>query len=185
MSVSQRHATLEEFLTWPEEQPALEYADGTVTRKVSPQGEHSVLATDFAELVNRFARPDRLARAFVELRTTFGGASHVPDVAIYRWERYPRTPAGRVANRFLIPPDIAVEILSPEQRLSGVARTCRWYVANGALIALLVDPTNETVRVFCPGAEPLILRGDDRLALSEVLPGFVLTVRERFSVLDG
>jgi hypothetical protein len=35
--------TLVEFLALPEEEPALEFADGRVEQKVSPKGKHSGL----------------------------------------------------------------------------------------------------------------------------------------------
>jgi Uma2 family endonuclease len=63
--------------------------------------------------VDAFAEPRRMARAFPELRTVFGGAAYVPDVAVYRWERIPPTAEGEVPDDFTEPPDIAVEIISP------------------------------------------------------------------------
>ena len=100
MAISQQPLTLEEFLKLPEKKPALEFEDGVVTQKVAPKGRHSALQFDLAERFNHFARPLRLARAFPELRTTFGGVSRVPDVAVYRWERIPRDAAGDVADDF-------------------------------------------------------------------------------------
>ena len=43
MAVAGRRMTLEEFLALPEEEPALEYADGEVTQKVSPNCWHGKL----------------------------------------------------------------------------------------------------------------------------------------------
>ena len=91
--------TLAEFLRLPEEKPALEFQDGMVTQKVSPQGQHGWLQGKLAELFNHFAEPLRLARAFTETRVTFDGASLVPDVVVYRWDRIPRTPAWSTAPR--------------------------------------------------------------------------------------
>ncbi len=180
----QRRLTLEEFLELPEEKPAFEYVEGVVSQKVSPQGEHSVVQYGFAEHVNRFARPKKLAWAFPELRATWAGASPVPDVSVYRWERIPRTPAGRVANVFREPPDIAVEIRSPGQRRAGQVERCRWYVAHGVLIALLADPRDESVTRFQEGTPERVLRGSDRIDLDDVLPGFELTVKDLFGALD-
>src|SRR5215210_1537121 len=101
VTVTGRRMTLEEFLRLPEEEPPLEYWDENVTRKVSPQGKHGRLETKFAERVNRFAEPLRLAMAITELRATFGGGSPVPDVAVYRWDRVPLDPDGAVADVFL------------------------------------------------------------------------------------
>src|SRR5947208_1777259 len=109
MAMPQRRMTLEEFLQLPEEKPALEFIDGTVTQKVAPQGQHSRLQYSITERFNRFAEPRQLASAFPELRTTYAGRSPVPDVAVYRWDRVPVDAAGDVANVFLEPPDIAIE----------------------------------------------------------------------------
>jgi Uma2 family endonuclease len=124
MAVAPKPLTLEEFIELSEEEPPLEFADGVVTRKVSPKGQHSALQAELVERFNQSARPRKLARAFPELRATFGGASRVPDVAVYRWDRIPRDASGRVANDFSEPPDIAVEIASPEQSANALVRRC-------------------------------------------------------------
>ena len=80
MATTEQRLTLEEFLKLPEEKPALEFIDGMVTQKVSPQGIHSTLQARVIERINRFAEPLRLAFAFPELRATFGGFSPVPDI---------------------------------------------------------------------------------------------------------
>ncbi len=107
----------------------------------------------------------------------------MPDVAVYRWERVPVTERGRVANRFYEPPDVAIEIVSPEQSVNALVRRCLWYVANGVGLALLVDPSDESVLSFRPGQAPRPLAGADRIDLNEILPGFALTVGVLFESL--
>lgn len=183
MATMPKLRTLEEFLALPEEKPALEFQDGVVTKKVSPKGRHSALQFEIAEIFNRFARPLRLARAFPELRTTFAGASRVPDVALYRWERVPLDAAGGIADDFLAPPDLVVEIASPNQRANALLRRCRWYVDHGVGVALLVDPDDASILVFRPGKAPRMLRESDRVDLDDILPGFNLVARELFAAL--
>ena len=183
MAMPQQQLSLEDFLRLPEEEPALEFEAGRITQKVAPKGRHSALQFELAELFNRSARPQRLARAFPELRTTFGGRSYVPDVAVYQWARIPRTPAGEVADDFEIPPDIAVEIVSPSQSATTLVRRCLWYVANGVRIALLVDPADASVLLFRPDQIPGALHESDSIDFGDVLPGFGLTVRELFDSL--
>ena len=36
-------------------------------------------------------KPQRIARAFPELRCTFGGRSTVPDISVFTWNRIPRS----------------------------------------------------------------------------------------------
>jgi Uma2 family endonuclease len=184
MAITQQRLTLEEFLELPEEEPALEFADGAVTQKMSPKGQHSLVQARLGERINRFAEARKLAFAFPELRTTYAGASRVPDVAVYRWDRIPRTPDGKVVNDFLVPPDIAIEIVSPGQSVNALVRRCLWYVQNGVGVALLVDPTDESVLVFRPGIPPNAAHQAERIDLDDVLPGFQLTVQELFGSLE-
>jgi Uma2 family endonuclease len=184
MAIEQRSMTLDEFLALPEEEPALEFEpDGTVTQKVSPKGRHSSLQGEFIKLIDAFGIPRRLARAFPELRTVFGGAAYVPDVAVYRWERIPPTAEGEVPDDFTEPPDIAVEIISPGQTVTTLVRKCIWYVEHDVTLALLVDPVDRSVLLFRPNAIPRALRATDAIDLSEVLPGFEATVDQLFSAL--
>ncbi len=183
MAIAQRRLTLDEFLALPEEEPALEYYDGVVVQKMPPQGQHSILQPGLAERINLFTRPRKLALAFTELRATYGEFSLVPDVAVYRWGRIPRTPDGKVADRFVEAPDISIEIVSPLQSVTVLAQKCVILLERGSEIALVVDPGDEAVIRFGTGAEPRVLRGDDRVDLDAVLPGFELTVRDVFDML--
>ncbi|MEX1157606.1 MAG: Uma2 family endonuclease [Thermomicrobiales bacterium] len=175
--------TLEDFLALPEEKPALEFEDGVVSQKVSPMGKHSRLQFNFADRVNREAEPSKLAMAFPELRASHGGNSYVPDVSVYRWDRIPIDDTGEIANRFLLAPDVAVEIVSPGQSVTALVRRCLRHVENGAGIALLIDPADESVLSFRPGQMPAVLREDDTIDLGDVLPDFNLTVQDLFDSL--
>jgi Uma2 family endonuclease len=185
MAIARRQRlTLEEFLALPEEEPALEFEDGKVTQKVSPKWTHGSLQGELVERFNRFGRPLKLAYAVPELRTTFGGASYVPDVAVFRWERIPRAAAGHPLEDVFIPPDIAVEIASPGQSRSALIQRCQWYVDHGVPVAALVIQRTRSVMLFRPGAAPRTLRGTDRIDLDDILPGFELTVRELFDSIS-
>lgn len=140
MAIAQRGLTLAEFLELPAEEPALEYEYRRVIQKVSPKAHHSRIQTVFVGRFNQVAEPRKIAYAFTELRATFGGHSYVPDIAVYRWARIPRDESGTLANDFFEPPDIAIEIASPEQSVNFLARRCVWYLDNSVAIALLVDP---------------------------------------------
>lgn len=183
MAVAATGLTLDEFLRLPEEEPELEYADGVITQKVSPKGIHSRLQAVLVQLLDQAGQRDRIALAFPELRVTFAGASRVPEITVYRRDRIPTDAGGRVANEFTTAPDIAIEIVSPDQSVNGLVRRCIWYVANGVAVALLVDPADESVLVFRPGAVPVARSGAEDIDLRNVLPSFTLTVEELFSSL--
>jgi Uma2 family endonuclease len=183
MAITRERLTLAEFLELPDEEPALEYFQGTVTQKVAPKPRHSRLQTKLAEWFNRFAEPEEIAVAFAELRTTFAGSSCVPDVSVYRWARLPVDADGDLLEECLEPPDIAVEIVSPGQSVSGLTDRCRWYVEHGVQIALLIEPRRPRVRDFRPGRPPRTFGIADTIDFHEVIPGFAVRVDELFALL--
>ena len=109
--------TLDEFLALPETKPATEFWNDQPKEKPMPTAKHSIIQTKLAAKLDvaTEAEQPRLGRAMSELRCTFAGKSIVPDISYVRRERLLLDPDGRVADRFLAAPDLAVEIVSPEQ----------------------------------------------------------------------
>lgn len=184
MAIARQRMTLDEFLKLPEEEPPLELLFGEVTQKAAPKIFHSASQLYLGSLFNAFARPKRLGRAFTELRTSYEGTSTVPDVTYFVWDRIPRAADGRRLAEAQVAPDIAVEIVSPDQSVTDLVVRCLWYVANGVRIALLIDPDRLSVILFRPGAEPIAVRETGSLDLGDVIPGFVLDVADLFSELN-
>jgi Uma2 family endonuclease len=183
MALAREGLTLEEFLALPDEKPALEYTDGVVRQKVSPKSEHSILQVAFVALLLPLQQA-RIARVFTELRISFPGWAPVPDVALIRWERVPRTPTGRPVSDVAIPPDLVIEIGSPGETLRDMQTKCRRYVDNGVPVALLVDHRDESIRVFRPGLAPATWRHSGRIDLSDVVPGLAIVVEDLIGALD-
>ncbi len=185
MAVAYRGLTLEQFLRLPEERPALEYFQGRVTRKMAPDFHHSRLQFFVASRFESLAVPTGSAVAFTEARETFvnADASLVPDISIFHVDRVPVDDQGDVVRKVWVPPDIAVEILSPGQTIGSQLERCRWLVENGVRAAVFVNSRTRTTRVFRPGWESDLLRGSDRMDFTDVFRGVTLTVDELFAGL--
>lgn len=140
--------TLHEFLNLPETKPASEYIDGHIIQKPMPQGEHSTLQGDLVSTINVALKPQKIARAYPELRCTFGGRSTVPDVTVFQWDRIPRRADGRVENMFTIPPDWTIEILSPGQSQTKVIRNIFHCLEHGAEMGWLLDSEESCIFVY-------------------------------------
>jgi Uma2 family endonuclease len=140
--------TLEEFLQLPETKPASEFIDGQIIQKPMPQGKHSTVQGDLVPAINTVLKPNHIARAYPELRCTFGGRSVVPDIAVFIWERIPRDENGKVSNTFAVSPDWTIEILSPDQSQTKVVRNILHCLANGTQMGWLIDPEEELVFVY-------------------------------------
>jgi Uma2 family endonuclease len=176
-----RHLTLEQFLELPERKPPLEYEDGQVTRNVSPKLKHIVIQDWVVHRVNAIGRPRRVARAFPELRATFAGRSVVPDVAVYRCERLPRSVDGEWLDDVRDAPDVIVGVVSPRQSITRLIRHCLWYVRNGVRAALLVDEKDRSVVAFRPGVDTQTVRGADAVDVRDPVPDLRFTADELFS----
>lgn len=176
--------TLDEFLQQPETKPASEYIDSQIIRKPMPQGEHSTLQGDLVTSINNIVKPKRIARAYPELRCTFGGRSIVPDIAVFLWDRIPRKADGTVANQFAIAPDWTIEILSPGQSQTQVTAKILHCLDCGTELGWLIDPSERAI--FAHASQQSLKLFQSTEAPLPV-PGFVadlhLTVGEIFSWL--
>lgn len=177
-----RLLTLDEFLKLPDDSPHLEFDGGVVTQKVAAKPTHGSIQSLLVTAFNQVAHPKRLGIAFTEVRFVTPDWSPVPDVAFYRRARIRRR-GRRLPADFFEPPDLAVEIVSPEQSVTDQIEKCLRYIAHGSGVVLLVDPGPESVLVFKPDRPPLLLQGDDRIDLDDVLPGFELSVHAMFDAL--
>jgi Uma2 family endonuclease len=185
--------TLEAFLAMPETKPASEFIDGVIFPKPTPQGKHSAIQTEFVSVVNGQLRRPKIARAFSELRCTFGGRSVVPDVSVFGWERIVRDVAsGEVANVFAIlpgrgfanAPDWTIEILSPDQSQTRVVKNIVHCLKHGTQMGWLIDPDDRTVFVYQPDREIAIFDAPaDLLPMPGFAQGLELTVGELFGWL--
>ena len=178
-----RPITIDEFLELPETKPASEFIDRQIIQKSMPQGEHSQLQIDLCETINQITKLPKIAKAFPELRCVFGGMAIVPDIAVFRWERIPRLPSGRIANRFETYPDWAIEILSPDQRYKQVLAKLLHCAEYGTELGWLLDAEDESILVVDRDRRVKEFTNSDRLP---VLLGvdLELTVQQVFSWLS-
>lgn len=182
MNTATQSLTLEEFLELPETKPASEFFQGAIVQKPMPQGEHSRLQAKLCSVINQVSEAQKSAYAFPELRCTFGGASIVPDVAVFRWDRIPREPSGKISNRFLISPDWAIEILSPDQSQMRVLSNLLHCSQHGTELGWLLDPDEESVLVVFPGQRVQLLNDNDSLPALDGIE-LALTVEQIFGWL--
>lgn len=185
VQTSAKPLTLSEFLVLPETEPASEYIDGRIIQKPMPQGEHSAIQTELAPAINLVVKPKQIARAFCELRCSFGdNRSIVPDISVFTWDRIPRQENGRVANIFSIAPDWTIEILSPDQSQTKVTKNILHCLKYGTQMGWLIDPKEQSVFVYLPDQPTTFYEElETQLPVPEFAKDFSLTVEGLFSWL--
>lgn len=184
IQTSSKSLTLEEFLKLPETKPASEYVNGQIIQKPMPQGEHSTIQGELIIAINAIVKPRKVARAFPELRCTFGGRSIVPDIAVFTSQRIPRKENGGVANVFQAAPDWTIEILSPDQSATKVTKNILHCLNYKTQMGWLIDPDEQMVLVYFPQQQTQVFdEPDEYLPVPSFASELRLTVGDLFGWL--
>ena len=77
-------------------------------------------------------------------------------------------------------PDLAVEVISPNDNAVQVERKVRDYLANGVRMVWVVYPETRTVHVYRPGGTSVVLADTDDISGEDVIPGFACRVADFF-----
>src|SRR5262249_24620258 len=81
-----------------------------------------------------------------------------------------------------VPPRLAVEVLSPNDRADQVIHKITDYLRNGVELVWLIDPEARTVTVYRPDKGPRVFHENEALTGEEVLRGFRCRVADFFSI---
>jgi len=167
----------------PETKPETEWVRGRALQKVSPQRTHARLQFALATLLDRWAAGRGEIGTEWRFRVAPPGEVRrplVPDVAYISNERL-RPLDDREIEMPPLAPDVAVEILSPDDRRVDVDDKIAVYLRAGSSLVIVVDPMRRAVELH---------DRDDTIALDETqaiehraLPGFSYSIRELFGVL--
>jgi Uma2 family endonuclease len=101
-----------------------------------------------------------------------------PDVAFVRSDRVPPAP---VRGFFQGPPDLAVEVVSPGDRVGEVAAKVQQWLDAGCSLVWVVDPQVRTVAVYRSRGSTGVVGAAGELSGEDVLPGFRLALADLFT----
>ena len=104
-----------------------------------------------------------------------------PDVAFTSFARLPDPPPEKY---YPVMPDLAVEIMSPNDTLAEARRKAERYLRHGSRLVWIVQPKRrgvELCRLLDDGSIAALFVGEgESLAAPDILPGFELAIDELF-----
>ena len=160
-----------------------ELVSGELRVSEPPGWSHGLVAVRLATDLTMHTRAHHLGSVVVETGFVLRRNPDTvrgPDVAFVRAGRAPDT-AG--AHRFFEgTPDLAVDVLSPDDRAWQVAEKVEEYLAAGTRLVWVVDPRNRHVVVHTPDRIAHLLRVGESLDGADVVPGFRLALDELFAL---
>jgi Uma2 family endonuclease len=182
MSGTARLVTAEELERFPEDDCRYELVKGRIVR-MSPVGwQHGKVVARLLLVLGKYLEEQRRGTVVTEVGFVLASnpdTVRAPDLAFIRLERLPAVdPRGFWRGA----PDLALEVLSPDDRASEVEEKVDEYLQHGVTVVLVVDPDRERVSVHRRLAPPLVIQGADALLeIGDVLPGFSDTLASIFT----
>jgi Uma2 family endonuclease len=179
--MTQLHAklTLAEFFAIPEEDVTYELIDGEAKPKMSPKRFHSRLTLAISLRLAQWAENRGEVGVEWAVKLTRRGKDWVPvpDLLYISYDRLDRylvedTPCP-------IPPDLAIEIISPDQTFGDISAKANDYLSAGVLRVWVVDARSKTITVFYPDM-PSQTKSDNESLADVLFPELALAPAEIF-----
>ncbi len=173
--------TLEEFLTLPggEGDITYELVDGELKPKMAPKRYHSRLTSTIYTILKLCV--ENRGEIGIEWAITLKRRGRdwvpIPDLLYVSYSRLNNDLIEDEACP--IPPDLAIEIISPDQTFGEMSAKVTDYLNAGVLRVWVVDAKPKTITIFYPDARPQTKSGADIIEDS-LLQGLQITAEQIF-----
>lgn len=182
LEVSPKEWTAEEFFHSPLSKTH-ELVNGELVKTMSTGFIHGVIAQEIGYYILDFAKKHNLGlvaaaeTGFILGEKTYRGA----DCAFIGRESLQKH--GYPQGFFPTAPDIAVEVVSPNNTSEEMMEKIDLYLKNGSRMVWIVYPNTRVMTVYRQNNVVTLLRESDTLDGEDVLPGFQLPVEKLFANL--
>jgi Uma2 family endonuclease len=184
------------FKVTPEQFEQLAYAEQLAQMELTKDGELLIMSptggtagrknSRLIQQVRNWADEDVTGEVF-DSSTVFvltDGARRSPDVSWIKLNRWNQLTDAQQDGFPPIVPDFVIELVSPSdlknQRYQDLQAKMQEYLDNGVKLGWLIEPTAKTVEIYRQGKQVEVLNNPQTLSGENVLPGFVLDLREIF-----
>lgn len=167
----------------PQTKPASEWIFGRVVQKVSPRARHANAQARVASALLSWADKYGIGRVGTEWEFRIAppgevARSLVPDVAFLSYAKL-GFDQDEAAQMPAIAPNVAIEVLSPNDRHPNVDEKIRVYLACGTGLVAVADPERRNITLHDSHGVALLEAGD--ILRHSELPGFAMPVAAVFA----
>lgn len=155
-----------------------EIVNGVPEEKEMPGARHGMITARLAIRLGGFIEANHLGETFTEVNYKIGHNERIPDLSFVAADRIP--PEGVPESVWQIPPDLAVEIIAPNDLHEKVNGKVLEYLEAGVQQVWIVSPEIRTVTIFRSMEQAQIFAKDSVLESPDLLPGFRCPLAELF-----
>ena len=182
MTVAHKPVTAEKLLLMPEDGVRRELVEGEIREMNPAEYIHGRIAINVSTPLAQYVREHGIG-IVLAAETGFKLSSNpdtvrAPDVAFVRRERVEEV--GQVEGYYPGAPDLAVEVVSPNDSYTGVEEKVVAWLEAGTSTVVVVEPRTRTLTVRSSRTEIRVLTEGDVLDVGEVVPGWTLPVADVF-----
>ena len=175
--------TADDLAKKPNDDARYELVKG-VLRKMPPAGfEHGICAAEIGSKLNVYVKTHKLGYvcgAETGFKITQNPDTvRAPDAAFVCQASIERQ--GIVRGYWEGAPDLAIEVISPGDTYAEVTEKVEEWLTAGCRMVWVINPRRETVEVYRPNVDFIILRRTDTLDGGDVVEGFQCQVQDIFA----
>ncbi len=173
--------TAEELLRLPDDGFRYELVRGELIKMTPPGFEHGGIVSKVIILLGQHVLANHLGMVVTEVGFQLArdpDTVRAPDAAFVRQERIQQL--GKPPGYFPGPPDVAFEIISPNDPYTDVDEKVREWLSFGTRMVVVVNPRNHTITVHDVEGRIIRLTENDILDGGEVVRGWAIPVRDLF-----
>lgn len=173
--------TQEQLLDLPSDGMRHELIKGELTTMTPAGTEHGKIALWISRILATHIAVNALGDTFVAetgfLIESDPDTVRAPDFAFIAAARLQSpTPKGFFHGA----PDLAIEVLSPSDRIIEVEDKIQQWLTAGCRQVWIVSPTRQTITIHQNSAQPQVLHPNDDIQSPDLLPGFRVKVKDLF-----
>ncbi len=178
-TLEKTHVTLEELLA-SDDAGRFEIVDGQLV-EVHVSNLSTLVSSNIMGLLYSHCKSQPIgkaldANAYYQCFGDDGKRARKPDVSFITRERLPAT--WLEDGYFVIPPDLAVEVISENDTVPEVRRKVEEYLRAGVKLVWEVEPETRTMLIHRQDGTRQMLHDHDTLSGENVVPGFACQVAE-------
>ena len=176
-----RLVTADELLQAPDDGLRRELVAGEVFVMAPAGEEHGTIAAEILIHLGQHVRERQLGRVYTEAGFKLASDPDTvlaPDVAFVRRERIEAAGVGQGYR--LGAPDLAVEVVSPNDSPGAVETKALRWLAAGCRMVVVVNPRRRTATVYRSRSDIVVLTASEEVDGGDVVPGWRLRVGELF-----
>lgn len=180
--------TLDDFINEYGKQP-FELVNGEKIPLMPNVMIHQLILRTLFRLLDAFSSAHNLGEVVFELpfveiyNSSWVKGSRTPDLMFFsaeKWAQYTKETENWLKKPSLIVPDLAVEIVSPNDSFSELQEKVDEYLERGVILIWIFDPQKKRVHVYRDDRRTTLGQGDV-LSGEDVLPGLEVRLVEVFA----